>query len=108
MNEVMNNLKNLCHEQNINVTDTENLTKYIKYITYFLPKNSPTRQEAFTHEGSSYYVLSFPLVDLFENPWDENNIKLSAALKIASSRLNMTVRYQNQGSFSGLTLRFKL
>ena len=108
MNQVTNNLENLCREQNISSGDIENLKKYIGFILHYLPENCPTRQEAFLYEGNNYYVLSFPVLDLFENQMKESYIKLSAAIKLASSVFHLTVRYQDQGSFSGLTLRFKL
>jgi hypothetical protein len=107
MNQVLNNLETLCLEQNFPTQDIENLKKYLNYVLHFLPIDSLTRQEAFVHEDSRYYVFSFPMEDIFENPWNERNVKLSASLKILASKFNMTARFQDHGSFSGLTLRFK-
>jgi hypothetical protein len=108
MNDIIPVFNQICVEKNVSPEKTQILRKWVVTIIKALPKASPVRIDSFSHEGADYFLLSFPMTDMFASPWDIQSLNLSTTLYRASKEINFVPRFQNQGNFSGVTLRVKL
>ena len=106
--DILTSLNDICLEKKVSEEEAKNFKYLVSLILHPLPENSLVRHDSFTHNDKDYFLLSFPVNDPSENPWDVKNIYLSNVLRRASLELNMTMRFQDQGTFLGLTLRFTL
>ena len=108
MNDIIPVFNQICVEKNVSREKSQILRKWVVNIIKALPEDSPVRMDSFSHEGANYILLSFPMTDIFTNPWDTKSLNLSTTLYRASKEINFVPRFQNQGNFSGVTLRVKL
>ena len=92
----------------INSHEATLLRTWIPKIIKILSDNSHLKIDSLEHDKQSYFLISFPVVDVLNDPWDQRQFLLSHLLSELAQQLPYTVRYHNQGRFSGFTLKFKL